>query len=106
VNAKGIPDANPLVFPDRFGKAISRFALDWLMRHKYGSGAGLPEEMKHSHVLIHSIATHLLEAGADLLFMQDWLGHADIDNTLIYATLVSTTRDELARGLFRKLPKF
>jgi site-specific recombinase XerD len=102
---KGVSDANPLLFPDRFGKSISRFALDWLVRRKYGPVAGLPEEKRHFHVLKHSIATHLLEAGADLRFVQDWLGHADIDNTLIYATLVSATRDERARSLFRKLPK-
>ena len=31
----------------------------------------------------HSIATHLLDAGADLAFVKDWLGHANIQNTTI-----------------------
>ncbi len=30
------------------------------------------------HALTHSIATHLLDAGADIAFVKDWLGHANI----------------------------
>ncbi|MGH8068907.1 MAG: tyrosine-type recombinase/integrase [Candidatus Entotheonellia bacterium] len=50
----------------------------------------------HFHVLKHSIATHLLDAGADLRFVQDWVGHASIKNTVIYAQLASRRRDEEA----------
>ena len=101
----GVDDTNPLLFPDRYGNAISRFALDWLMRRNYGAKADLPADKRHFHVLKHSIAVHLLDAGADLRFVQDWLGHADISNTVIYATLTSKTRDEKARSLFLKMPK-
>jgi len=62
------------------------FALDWLMRRSYGVKADLPAEKRHFHVLKHSIAVHLLDAGADLRFVQDWLGHVDIGNTVIYTT--------------------
>jgi len=101
----GADDVNPLLFPDRYGNAISRFALDWLMRRSYGVKADLPAEKRHFHVLKHSIAVHLLDAGADLRFVQDWLGHADIGNTVIYATLTNKTRDEKARTLFMKMPR-
>jgi integrase len=46
------------------------------------------------------IATHLLDAGADLRFVQDWVGHASIKNTVIYAQLTSRRRDEEARKVF------
>jgi site-specific recombinase XerD len=101
---KGVADTNPLLFPDRYGGAISRCALDWLMRRKYDPEAGLPKEKTHFHVLKHSIATHLLEAGADLHFVKDWLGHADIDNTQICGAYQYDARKR-SRGLFRKLPK-
>ena len=83
---------------------ISRFQLDWLMKG-YGNKAGLPPDKRHFHVLKHSIATHLLLAGADVRFVQDWIGHANIQNTVIYTHLVSPARDEKARTFFLKLPR-
>lgn len=51
--------------------------------------------------------SHLLDTGeANIRFVQDWLGHANIQNTVIYASLVSATRERKAREHFFKLPKF
>jgi site-specific recombinase XerD len=38
--------------------------------------------------------------------VQDWLGHANIQNTVIYSHLVSSSRTEKARKHFLKLPRF
>lgn len=95
---------SPILFPSRRGLPISRQMLDVLMK-EYGALAKLPAEKRHFHVLKHSIATHLLDAGAELRFLQDWLGHANIQNTVIYTALVSTSREQKARQYFLKLPR-
>ena len=80
--------------------------LDVLIK-KYGEKAKIPKSKRHFHVLKHSIATHLLDDGeADIRFVQDWLGHADIKNTTIYAVLSNKSRDKKARASFIKMPKF
>jgi integrase len=95
---------SPILFPSRRGLPISRQMLDVLIK-SYGEEASIPKNKRHFHVLKHSIATHLLDAGAELRFLQDWLGHSNIQNTVIYTALVSTSRETKARQYFLKLPR-
>ncbi len=98
-------DSLPHLFPSRKGSPISRAMLDVLIKG-YGEKAKLPEDKRHFHVLKHSIATHLLDKGAELRFLQDWLGHANIQNTVIYAQISIGNREAKAREHFLKMPKF
>ena len=95
---------SPILFASRRGDPIHRTTLHRAMK-KYGEKAELPAEKTHFHCLKHSIATHLLDAGADLRFVQDWLGHSNIQNTVVYTYLTSRSREEKARAIFLKLPK-
>ena len=95
---------SPILYPSRRSLPISRQMLDVLMKG-YEEQAAIPKDNRHFHVLKHSIATHLLDASADLRFVQDWLGHSNIQNTVIYTVLVSTSREHKARQYFLKLPR-
>lgn len=79
--------------------------LDKLIK-QYGNKAKLPAETLHFHTLEHSIDTHLLEASDDIRLVQDWLGHSNIQNTVLSTHLVSSIRIEKARKHFAKLPRF
>jgi site-specific recombinase XerD len=92
-------DESPYLFLSNRRVPISRYTLHHLMQ-TYGAVAGLPVEKRKFHCLKHSIATHLLDAGADLAFVKDWLGHANIQNTTIYARLTTATLDSTARKVF------
>ena len=94
---------SPILFPSNRGDPIARRTLDYLMK-RYGAAANVPPAKCHFHCFKHSIATHLLEAGADLRFVQDWLGHSNIQNTVVYTFLTARGREGAARKVFLNLP--
>jgi type 1 fimbriae regulatory protein FimB len=92
-------DMSPYVFVSNRMLPMHRHTL-WDAVRTYGKRAGLPEAKPTFHMLRHSIAVHFLDAGADIYFVKDWLGHKNIQNTMVYVHYTTATRDDQARRFF------
>lgn len=68
------------VFLTDYGESFRRNRLGDRV-HRYVARAGLPGAC---HVFRHACATHMLDNGADIRFIQAILGHADLSTTQIY----------------------
>jgi len=82
-------DPASALFPGRDGPLKKRQIQTLFVR--YRDRAGLNHRYT-THSLRHSIATHLLDAGLPLEFVQDHLGHRNIQSTTIYARITSHHR--------------
>lgn len=98
---------SPYLFPH---PSDPRYPLDRHNMLRYwkraATRAKLNKELQHPHVLKHSVATHMLERGDDLVFVQDWLGHKDMGSTQVYAEVVGKRLkigQQVMKGLVEEL---
>ena len=79
---------NQPLFPTRTGRRLSSDAVQRLVReHAITAAQRCPSiraDALHPHVLRHSCAMTLLQAGVDTAVIALWLGHADIRSTNVY----------------------
>lgn len=76
----------PALFVVRGGRRLRPYHIRNLLNH-YGKVAHIRKAVT-PHVMRHSCATHLLQAGADLRAIQELLGHSRLSSTVLYTRVV------------------
>jgi integrase/recombinase XerD len=79
---------------------LSGRTIDEIVR-RYAAMAGLPADLRHSHVLRHSLGTHMANEGIDISDVAEQLGHADLSSTAIYFQITHKRRAKIHRRMLR-----
>ena len=91
------------LFRNHRGDPLTRFGVRYIVR-KYArvassSATTLATKRIHPHVVRHTTAVHLLQAGVDMITISHWLGHADVETTNRYAAVdLETKRAAVAKA--------
>jgi len=88
------------LFLNRRGDRLTRQGF-WQILKGYAKSANLEVDIT-PHTLRHSFATHMLSGGADLRYVQEMLGHANISTTQVYTHL---TTDHIRRSYEKSHPR-
>lgn len=80
--------ARPL-FVNHRGEPLTRFGVRYLLRRYIDLASQEHPSLRgrsiHPHSLRHTTAIHLLKAGVDFASISQWLGHASLNTTMVYA---------------------
>lgn len=88
INAFCLQPDSPL-FTNRSGKRLTRSGISNVVERNWTRAAEThPDIASHSrvkpHLLRHSKATHLIEAGVNVYHVRDFLGHESVTTTMVY----------------------
>jgi integrase/recombinase XerC len=100
VAALGTAKDRRAVFLNDRGKRLSHRGIQNIVRKALDAGA--EGEGMSPHALRHSFATHLLDAGADLMAVKELLGHSSLSTTSIYT---HTSKERLKKVYTQAHPR-
>jgi site-specific recombinase XerD len=77
------------LFVNHRGESLTRFGVRYLLRRYIEIASrehpSLRGKSIHPHSLRHTTAIQLLKAGVDFASISQWLGHASLNTTMVYA---------------------
>ena len=88
---------NGLVFISERGNKYNKRTIEMIVKHA-AKKVGINKKVT-PHTLRHSFATHLLEAGADIRYIQQLLGHKNLQTTQIYTHVANKDIQRIAKLL-------
>lgn len=103
---------NPLrskspLFTNSWGAALTTPGITYILQ-RYAKQARMKNsdlipEMVSPHILRHSKAMHLLQAGVNIIYIRDLLGHVSVTTTEIYARADSNAKREALEKAYRDI---
>jgi len=96
-------DRGHVAFPNARGKPMSRHGVNYLIQQAVVKAmTGCPSLQTKNvtpHVIRHTTAMHLLQAGIDIATIALWLGHESIETTHIYLEADLATKERALQKL-------
>ena len=89
-------NSNGFLFLNNRGQSLSRMGL-WNIIKKRAENTVINKKIT-PHIFRHSFATHLIEGGANLVAVQQMLGHSDVSTTQIYTHLDKSYLKEIHKS--------
>lgn len=92
-----------VAFPSARGRVLSRDGVDHLLRRAVAAAVAacpsLGTKVVSPHILRHSTAMHLFQAGVDMAMIALWLGHESLETTHVYVEADLATKERALNKL-------
>ncbi|MFL9959383.1 tyrosine-type recombinase/integrase [Paraburkholderia nemoris] len=92
-----------IAFPSHRGRQLSRNGVDYILQQAVSRASshcpGLTGKRISPHVVRHTTAAHLLQAGIDISIIALWLGHESIETTHVYIEADLATKERALEKL-------